>query len=160
MDKRIDVIATAMAGGIAADQLADLELAYAPPFSSAKDPVNLLGYMAENVLSGECDIVPPQELDELVNRGWPVIDVRTAEEHAAGAIEGSTNLPIDLLRENLASLGHGPVVVYCQVGQRGHTATALMQELGIRARNLDGGYQTWLAWTRSQAQAFHASVAT
>ena len=150
VDKRIDVIATAMAGGISAAQLADLELAYAPPFSSAKDPVNLLGYMAENVLSGECDIVAPPELDDLVDKGWPIIDVRTAEEHVAGAIDGSINLPIDSLRDNLASLGHGPVVVYCQVGQRGHTATALMQELGISARNLDGGYETWLDWTRAR----------
>ncbi len=149
VDKRIDVIATAMTGGMAADHLADLELAYAPPFSSAKDPVNLLGYMAENVLTGECDIVSPQELGELVEKGWPVIDVRTAEEHSAGAIEGSVNFPIDSLRHNLVSLGRGPVVVYCEVGQRGHTATALMQELGIQARNLDGGYQTWLGWTRA-----------
>jgi rhodanese-related sulfurtransferase len=158
VDKRIDVIATAMAGGITADQLADLELAYAPPFSSAKDPVNLLGYMAENVLSGDCDIVGPQELADLVERGCPVIDVRTAEEHATGAIDGSINLPIDSLRDNLASLGHGPVVVYCQVGQRGHTATALMQELGIVARNLDGGYQTWLAWTRAAEMSTRASM--
>ncbi len=150
VDKRIDVIATAMAGGITADQLADLELAYAPPFSSAKDPVNLLGYMAENVLSGDCDIVEPQTLNQLVEEGWLVVDVRTAEEHAGGAIEGSVNLPIDSLRSNLALLGRGPVVVYCQVGQRGHTATALMQELGIVARNLDGGYETWLAWSRAQ----------
>ena len=153
VDKRIDVIATAMAGGITADLLADLELAYAPPFSSAKDPVNLLGYMAENVLSGDCDIVDPSELTELVAKGWPVIDVRTAEEHTKGAIAGSVNLPIDLLRENLDALGHGPVVVYCEVGQRGHTATALMRELGIEARNLDGGFQTWSAWTRAQAKA-------
>jgi NADPH-dependent 2,4-dienoyl-CoA reductase/sulfur reductase-like enzyme/rhodanese-related sulfurtransferase len=158
VDKRIDVIATAMAGGIAADQLADLELAYAPPFSSAKDPINLLGYMAENVLSGDCDIVGPQELGQLVEKGWPVIDVRTAEEHAAGAIEGSINLPIDSLRDNLASLRHGPVVVYCQVGQRGHTATALLQELGIVARNLDGGYQTWLAWTRAKERVPSTSI--
>ncbi len=150
VDKRIDVIATAMAGGITADQLADLELAYAPPFSSAKDPVNLLGYMAENVLSGDCDVVAPGELADLMEKGWPVIDVRTAEEHAAGAIDGSINLPIDSLRDNLASLGQGPVVVYCQVGQRGHTATALMQELGLVARNLDGGYQTWSDWSRAR----------
>ena len=150
VDKRIDVIATAMAGGIAADQLADLELAYAPPFSSAKDPVNLLGYMAENVLSGDCDVVAPQELADLVQNGWAVIDVRTAEEHAAGAIDGSINLPIDSLRDSQASLGQRPVVVYCQVGQRGHTATALMQELGQVARNLDGGYQTWSDWSRAR----------
>ena len=71
VDKRIDVIATAMAGGITADRLADLELAYAPPFSSAKDPVNLLGYMAENVLSGDCDIVDPLELDASSPRAGP-----------------------------------------------------------------------------------------
>jgi pyruvate/2-oxoglutarate dehydrogenase complex dihydrolipoamide dehydrogenase (E3) component/rhodanese-related sulfurtransferase len=151
VDKRIDVIATAMTGGITADHLADLELAYAPPFSSAKDPVNLLGYMAENVLSGDCDVVAPHELNGLVSKGWAIIDVRTAEEHAAGAIEGSTNWPIDSLRDNLDQLGSGPVVIYCEVGQRGHTATSLLHELGIEARNLDGGYQTWLASTRAQA---------
>ena len=149
VDKRIDVIATAMSGGLAAPQLADLELAYAPPFSSAKDPVNLLGYMAENILTGECDVVGPEELASLMEEGWRVVDVRTAEEHAAGAIPGSVNLPVDSLREHLGSLGGGPVVVYCHVGQRGHTATALMQELGITARNLDGGYLTWSASERA-----------
>src|ERR1039457_635614 len=105
VDKRIDVIATAMASGITAGRLADLELAYAPPFSSAKDPVNMLGYMAENVLSGDCDVVEPRELDELAASGWLVVDVRTAEEHAAGAIEGSLNVPIDSIRDHLDDLG-------------------------------------------------------
>ena len=150
VDKRIDVIATAMAGGITADRLADLELAYAPPFSSAKDPVNLLGYMAENVLSGDCDVVDPLELDGLVAQGWTLVDVRTAGEHAEGAIPGSLNVPIDSLREQLGELGSGPVVVYCEVGQRGHTATALMHELGFEVRNLDGGYRTWVASMRAQ----------
>jgi NADPH-dependent 2,4-dienoyl-CoA reductase/sulfur reductase-like enzyme/rhodanese-related sulfurtransferase len=143
VDKRIDVIATAMSGGLTAERLADLELAYAPPFSSAKDPVNLLGYMAENVLSGDCDVVDPTDLDELVSHGYTVLDVRTNQEHAQGAIPGSINVPIDSLRDHFDSLGTGPFVVYCEVGQRGHTATALMLELGLRARNLDGGYQTW-----------------
>ena len=150
VDKRIDVIATAIAGGITADRLADLELAYAPPFSSAKDPVNMLGYMAENVLSGDCDIVDPNELPALVSQGWTLMDVRTAEEHAAGAIPGSINVPIDALRDRLDTLSAAPVIVYCEVGQRGHTATALMQELGIKARNLDGGYQTWMASMRAR----------
>ena len=152
VDKRIDVIATAMSGGITAARLADLELAYAPPFSSAKDPVNLLGYMAENVLSGDCNIVDPREVDDLVRAGWQLVDVRSAEEHAAGAIPGSINLPIDGLRDRLDTLGSGMVVVYCEVGQRGHTATALMQELGFQVRNLDGGYQTWQATTRAHAR--------
>ncbi len=153
VDKRIDVIATAMAGGITADGLADLELAYAPPFSSAKDPVNLLGYMAENVLCGDCDVVDPRELDALVTQGWTLVDVRTPGEHTNGAIPGSINVPIDSLRDQLDTLGHGPVIVYCEVGQRGHTATALMHELGIHVRNLDGGYQTWTASTRAHAPA-------
>ncbi len=152
VDKRIDVLATAMAGGITADRLADLELAYAPPFSSAKDPVNMLGYMAENVLSGDCDIVDPNELAALVSQGWVLLDVRTEEEHAAGAIPGSINVPIDSLRDHLDTLSTAPVVVYCEVGQRGHTATALMHELGVKARNLDGGYQTWKASIRAQAK--------
>jgi len=143
VDKRIDVVATAMAGGLTAERLADLELAYAPPFSSAKDPVNLLGYMAENVLSGDCDVVGAADLDELVSQGYTLLDVRTPQEHAQGAIPGSVNVPIDSLREHIDSLGAGPFVVYCEVGQRGHTATALMRELGMHARNLDGGYQTW-----------------
>ncbi len=150
VDKRIDVIATAMSAGLAADRLADLELAYAPPFSSAKDPVNLLGYMAGNVLSGECDVVDPHDIGSLAEQGWTLLDVRTREEHEAGAITGSVNMPIDSLRDHLDVLGKGPFLVYCEVGQRGHTATALLQELGFEARNLDGGYKTWSAFARSE----------
>ncbi len=149
VDKRIDVIATAMTGGITADRLADLELAYAPPFSSAKDPVNLLGYMAENVMSGTCEIVDARDVAAHAADGWVLVDVRTAEEHARGAIDGSVNVPVDELRERLDSLGDQPLLVYCEVGQRGHTAAALLHELGIRARNLDGGYRTWRAMTRA-----------
>ena len=146
VDKRIDVIATAMAGGITADRLADLELAYAPPFSSAKDPVNLLGYMAENVLSGDCDVVDPHELDGAGRpRAGPSSTSARPRSTPAGAIAGSINVPIDSLRDQLDELGAGPVVVYCEVGQRGHTATALMHELGItspqprrRLPDLDG----------------------
>jgi NADPH-dependent 2,4-dienoyl-CoA reductase/sulfur reductase-like enzyme/rhodanese-related sulfurtransferase len=144
VDKRIDVLATAITGGLRAEQLADLELAYAPPFSSAKDPVNMLGYMAENVRSGACDVVSFDELPHLLGTGWTLLDVRSPEEHAAGAIPGSRNLPIDRLREDIAD-STGPFVVYCEVGQRGHTATTLLHELGLDARNLDGGYRTWTA---------------
>jgi NADPH-dependent 2,4-dienoyl-CoA reductase/sulfur reductase-like enzyme len=153
VDKRIDVIATAMAAGFTASRLADLELAYAPPFSSAKDPVNLLGYMAENVLSGDCDVVSSSELAGLCADGWELIDVRSCAEHDAGAIADSRNIPLDSLRDRIHELRADHVVVYCEVGQRGHVATALLQELGIKARNLDGGYQTWRAWTRAHANA-------
>ena len=151
VDKRIDVLATAMAAGLRADALADLELAYAPPFSSAKDPVNILGYMAENVLSGECDVVEPDELDDVLEMGWTLIDVRTPAEHAKGSIPHSINLPLDSLREDIPSVGDGPFVVYCEVGQRGHTATSLLHELGMKARNLDGGYRTWRAADAARA---------
>jgi rhodanese-related sulfurtransferase len=149
VDKRIDVIAAAMSGSITAERLADLELAYAPPFSSAKDPVNLLGYMAENVMSGVCETAQPVEVATLEAAGWSVVDVRSEAEHGAGAIAGSSNVPVDRLRERLGEIGEGPVLVYCEVGQRGHTAASLLTELGIPARNLDGGYQTWMAARRA-----------
>jgi rhodanese-related sulfurtransferase len=149
VDKRIDVIATAMSGGLTAERLADLELAYAPPFSSAKDPVNLLGYMAENVMSGVCTTAQPADVPGLVADGWRLVDVRSASEHAAGAIEGSLNVPVDRLRERIDELADAPVLVYCEVGQRGHTAASLLTELGYTARNLDGGIQTWNAARRA-----------
>ncbi len=152
VDKRIDVLATAMAAGLRADALADIELAYAPPFSSAKDPVNMLGYMAENLMSGECDVVEPAEVAGLAAEGWTLLDVRSRDEHRSGAIPGSVNVPLDSLRELLPTLGDGRFLVYCQVGQRGHTATMLLHELGRVARNLDGGYATWIAAEAALAQ--------
>jgi rhodanese-related sulfurtransferase len=151
IDKRIDVIATAISGGITADELADLELAYAPPYSSAKDPVNMLGYMAENVRTGACDVVAYDDLPKLTEEGWSLIDVRSPGEHEKGAIPGSINLPLDQLRDELGD-ARGPFVVYCEVGQRGHTATALLHELGLEARNLDGGFRTWLAADAARSQ--------
>ena len=145
VDKRIDVLATAMTAGIPAPALADLELAYAPPFSSAKDPVNMLGYMAENLLSGECDPVEPGDLAELLASGWTLLDVRTKSECDKGMIPGARRAPLDDLRAELPDLGHGRFVVCCQVGQRGHTATSLLQDLGVTARNMDGGYLSWKA---------------
>jgi rhodanese-related sulfurtransferase len=139
VDKRIDVIATAMFGAVPAERLADLELAYAPPFSSAKDPVNMLGYMAENVRSGDCDVVAPDEVESLQRTGWTVLDVRNPSEAASGAIPGSVCAPLDRLRDVVDELGTGPFVVCCEVGQRGHTATALLHERGIEARTQAAG---------------------
>ncbi len=157
VDKRIDVIATAMSGGLTAGRLADLELAYAPPFSSAKDPVNMLGYMAENVMAGDCDVVDARELGGLSEQGWLVVDVRTGPEHRAAAIPGSIHLPLDDLRDRLDDVRGRDVVVYCEVGQRGHTATALLRDEGIRARNLDGGFATWRATMRARRESLDAS---
>lgn len=144
VDKRIDVIATAIRAGMTAPELADLELAYAPPFGSAKDPVNMLGYMAENVLSGLSTTVQWHELGARLRAGACLIDVRTPREFAAGHIPGAVLIPVDELRERAGEIPSGDVIVYCQVGQRGHTAAALLRELGIEADNLDGGYRTWV----------------
>ena len=143
VDKRIDVLATAMRAGLTAPELADLELAYAPPFGSAKDPVNMLGYVAENVLSGLVTTLQWSEVDEYRARGAQFVDVRTREEFARGTLPGAINIPVDELRDRLGELDGGEIVVNCQVGQRGHVATRMLTELGYRAVNLDGGYRTW-----------------
>ena len=143
VDKRIDVIATAIRTGLTAPELADLELAYAPPFGSAKDPVNMLGYMADNILSGLTESVQWNELADRMSAGATLIDVRTPGEFNAGHIDGAINIPVDDLRERFAEIPKENVIVTCQVGQRGHTASTLLRELGIKAANLDGGYKTW-----------------
>ena len=143
VDKRIDVIATAMRGGITAPELMDLELAYAPPFSSAKDPVNMLGYIADNIATGQTKLVHWDDVASLQAAGTPIIDVRTAFEHKRGSIPGTTNIPVDELRDRIAEIPKGKVVVYCAVGQRGHTAAMFLRGLGYDAYNLDGGYKTW-----------------
>ncbi len=158
VDKRMDVLATAMATGLAAPALADLELAYAPQFGSAKDPVNLLGYVVENRLNGNERSVQWHELAERVAAGAVVADVRTPAEHARGHIPGSVNFPLDELRSRRAEIaGRVPpeteVIIYCQVGQRSHTATRLLSSWGYQVSNLDGGYLTWSAATRAQLAA-------
>lgn len=152
VDKRIDVLATALSTGMVVEDLANLELAYAPPFSSAKDPINMLGYIAENIRVGDCEVVEPHEISQLVRDGWTLLDVRTSGEHEQGSIPGSVSASIDELRERLGSIGEGPFLVYCAVGLRGHVATTLLHELGYRARNLNGGYRTYEA-----ANAAHRS---
>ncbi len=143
VDKRIDVIATAIRGGITAPELADLELAYAPPFGSAKDPINMLGYIAENIMSGLLETAQWSQIDEFQDRGFQLVDVRTSSEFAAGSIPGAMSMPVDEIRKRVAELTNKDVLVNCQVGQRGHTATMLLKELGFNAVNLDGGYLTW-----------------
>ena len=147
VDKRIDVIATAMAGGLTASDLADLELAYAPQFSSAKDPVNMLGYVAMNTRSGLTPTIQWHELASAMAAGAVLVDVRSAGEHKRGAIPGSVLLPVDDLRAHLDSIPHDlPILVHCAVGIRGHTATRILRQHGFAdVRNLDGGYTTWEA---------------
>jgi NADPH-dependent 2,4-dienoyl-CoA reductase/sulfur reductase-like enzyme/rhodanese-related sulfurtransferase len=144
VDKRIDVIATAMRGGITAPELADLELAYAPPFGSAKDPVNMLGYVAENVISGLSKVAQWDEVDQYREKGYELLDVRSVAECGQGMIPGSKNIPVDEIRERQSELRNKNILVNCQVGVRGHTGSMLLKELGFNAVNLDGGYLTWI----------------
>jgi NADPH-dependent 2,4-dienoyl-CoA reductase/sulfur reductase-like enzyme/rhodanese-related sulfurtransferase len=143
VDKRIDVIATAIRGDITAPELADLELAYAPPFGSAKDPVNMLGYMAENVISGLIETAQWNQIEEFRDKGYELIDVRTEAEFDRGTIPGAINMPVDSIRERKSEITNKNLLVTCQVGQRGHTASLLLKELGFNAVNLDGGYLLW-----------------
>ncbi|WP_435737714.1 MULTISPECIES: FAD-dependent oxidoreductase [unclassified Cellulosimicrobium] len=160
VDKRIDVIATAISGGLTASDLADLELAYAPAYGSAKDPVNMLGYVADNLRTGHTRTVQWHELDALVEDGATVVDVRTPDEHARGTVRTAhgrpaVNVPLDELRARATAeiSTEAPVVVHCQVGQRGHTAARLLDQLGYDVRNLDGGYLTWRDGTAALANA-------
>lgn len=143
VDKRIDVIATAIRGGLTAPELADLELSYAPPFGSAKDPVNMLGYVAENVVSGLVKTAQWYEIDDYRDNGYRLLDVRTPGECARGMIPGFINIPVDELRDRHSEIGKKKVLVTCQVGQRAHTATMLLKNLGYEPVNLDGGYHLW-----------------
>ena len=145
VDKRIDVIATAITGGLTASDLAELELAYAPPYGSAKDAVNMLGHVADNLRSGVTRSIQWHELDAAVAGGATVIDVRTPGEFAAGSIPGARLVPVDELRDRVDELPEGLLVVHCAVGIRGHTAVRILAQLGRDAVNLDGGYKTWAA---------------
>ena len=145
VDKRIDVIATAIYGGLTVSDLMNLELAYAPQFGSAKDAVNQAGYVGDNVLAGRTPTVQWHELDERQADGAVLVDVRTADEHNAGAIPGAVLIPVDELRDRLDEITATDVIVHCKVGQRGHTATQILRSHGISASNLDGGYLTWRA---------------
>jgi NADPH-dependent 2,4-dienoyl-CoA reductase/sulfur reductase-like enzyme/rhodanese-related sulfurtransferase len=144
VDKRIDVIATAMRGGITAPELADLELAYAPPFGSAKDAVNMLGYVAENVFSGLSKIAQWHQIEEYRVKGYDILDVRSVGECDKGMIPGAINIPVDEIRDRYSEIKNKNLLVNCQVGLRGHTGSMLLKELGFNAVNLDGGYLTWI----------------
>lgn len=149
-EKRIDVIATAIKLKAKVTQLSDLELAYAPPFSSAKDPVNILGYIAENVVAGHYKVAYVQQIEELRSQGAIFLDVRTPIEFGTGAIAGAINLEVDQLRSNLHLLGDSKdqmIVVNCQVGLRAYVAIMILKNLGYtNLYNLSGGYSTYKAY--------------
>jgi rhodanese-related sulfurtransferase len=146
VDKRIDVLSTALQAGMGMDDLAELELSYAPPFGSAKDPVNLAGMAAQNVLSGDVELAQWHEVENGAGADFTLLDVREAKERDAGAIPGSVHIPLGELRARLGELPRDrEIVVHCQSGQRSYFAARLLSQNGFRARNLTGSYRTWKA---------------
>ena len=142
VDKRIDVIAAAIRMGMTADKLAELELAYAPPYSSAKDPVNMAGFMIENLETEKVAQFHWNEVEKLKCDGsMTLIDVRTAEEFDSGHIKGFFNIPVDELREHIEEFDiKKPVYVVCQSGLRSYIACCILSQHGFECYNLSGGY--------------------
>ncbi len=143
VDKRIDVLAVAIRAGLTVYDLEEMELSYAPPYGSAKDPVNYAGFVAANLLRGDAAICHANEVVHPADN-QKLIDVRNPEEVAAGTIPGAKNIPLGNLREQLATLDKGrEYLVFCQVGLRGYLACRILAQNGFQCRNLSGGYKTY-----------------
>ncbi len=146
IDKRIDVFATAIRHGLTVNDLGELELAYAPPYGSAKDPVNIAGFVGQNILSKKMPVFYGEDIAGLDRSKCQLLDVRTQDEHEQGSIPGSILIPVDSLRQRVNELDKNKeIFVYCQVGLRGYLATRVLIENGFKAKNLSGGYKTWSA---------------
>ena len=143
VDKRIDVLATAIHAGMKATELKDLDLAYAPPYSSAKDPVNMAGFMIDNIAGGILKQWHLEDVDALPRDGSvTLLDARTAGEYARGHIRGFVNIPVDELRERLSEIEKGkPVYVICQSGLRSYIACRILEGQGYEAYNFSGGFR-------------------
>ena len=152
VDKRIDVLATAIHAGLKATQLKDLDLAYAPPYSSAKDPVNMAGFMIDNISKG-LKQWHLHDADKLPRDGSVILlDTRTAWEYSSGHIEGFVNIPVDELRERLDEIEPGkPVYVICQSGLRSYIATRILEGYGYEAYNFAGGFRFYAAVVNDRA---------
>lgn len=143
VDKRIDVIATTIRLGGTVTDLTELELCYAPPFSSAKDPVNMAGYVAENVLTGKVDVITAEQLQSYDKENTLLLDVRTEDEFNNGHLEGAVNIPVDSLRERINELDQSKEILeYCQIGLRGYVASRILTQNGFKVKNIDGGYKS------------------
>ncbi|KAH7082598.1 hypothetical protein BKA63DRAFT_404028 [Paraphoma chrysanthemicola] len=143
VDKRIDVIATCMQAGMTVFDLEHLELAYAPPFGSAKDPVNIAGFVACNVLRGDTEIVHPEDLTSDLLEHWQVVDVRSEDEFKYGLVKGALRISLEELRENMGMLDKSrKTLVYCQDGYRGYLGYRILKQNGFEhVVNLDGGFK-------------------
>ncbi|HPR55067.1 MAG TPA: FAD-dependent oxidoreductase [Deltaproteobacteria bacterium] len=145
-DKRIDVLATAIHGRTSVFDLEELELAYAPPYSSAKDPVNMAGFVAANMIKGDVATITWDELSKIDRGSHVLIDLRNRDElRVSGVIEGAVHIPLNELRERLDELDRTKTMIpFCAAGLRGYIAHRILVQHGFRSRNLSGGYRTWL----------------
>ena len=153
VDKRIDVLATAIHAGLKAAQLKELDLAYAPPYSSAKDPVNMAGFMIENIAKGILKQWRLEDAAKLPRDGSvTLLDTRTRGEYARGHIEGFRNIPVDELRDRLDEVEQGkPVYVICQSGLRSYIASRILEGNGYEAYNFAGGFRFYDAVMNDRA---------
>ncbi len=152
VDKRLDVLATMLRFEKTVFDLTDLELAYAPPFSSAKDPVNMAGYVASNILNQDVAVVTWDQLAVPPALNYFILDVREPAEVQLGAISGAVNIPLDQLRDRLGELPKDrEIVAYCQVGVRSYIATRILKQNGFRVKNLSGGYKTYQTVIRERS---------
>ena len=160
VDKRIDVLATAIRAGMKATDLKDLDLAYAPPYSSAKDPVNMAGFMVDNIANGVLKQWHLEDADKLPRDGSvTLLDTRTATEYSRGHIEGFRNIPVDELRERLDEVEKGkPVYVICQSGLRSYIASRILEGNGYTAYNFAGGFRFYDAVTNDRALTCRATA--
>lgn len=153
VDKRIDVIATAIRGGLTVDDLAELELAYAPPFGSAKDPINMAGFMAQNLLHGDVSFWYGEDLPDLPE-GAVLLDVRTPREFGRSCLPGALNIPHTELRDRLHEIPIGvPVYAYCASGFRSYLAARILTQSGYDAATLAGGMATMKAWLQIERES-------
>ena len=153
VDKRIDVLATAIHAGMKATQLKDLDLAYAPPYSSAKDPVNMAGFMIDNIANGTLKQWHVEDAAALPRDGSAILlDTRTVPEYNRGHIDGFMNIPVDALRDRIAEIEKGkPVYVICQSGVRSYIATRILEGSGYEAYNFSGGFRFYDAVMNDRA---------
>lgn len=148
VDKRIDVLATAIKAKMTVDDLVDLELCYAPPYGSAKDPINMAGMAAQNIMNDDVRVAQWREVAKLDPAKSVVLDVRDDAERRGGAIPNSLHIPLGVLRQRLAELPRDrEIIAHCQTGQRSYTACRILQQHGFACRNLTGSYKTWKAAT-------------
>ncbi|MBC7765602.1 MAG: pyridine nucleotide-disulfide oxidoreductase family protein, partial [Hyphomonadaceae bacterium] len=152
-DKRIDVLATAIRAGMTVYDLEQLELAYAPPYSSAKDPVNIAGMVAANILRGEQEVFHWHEVADIDYSKSVLIDTRFPQEYQIGTIPHAVNMPVDSLRERLSEIPKDKqIYIFCQVGLRGYIAYRMLKQNGFtHVKNLSGGYKTWQLAVQKQS---------